>query len=459
MRPVLILSKHLIKMFLYFLLIFLVSCAPKKWIPETTVESANEEELGEELGEEFEEPEEPLPPLDNDLDIFSEGEIVPDCLETFVNDANACIFGKNPVADEGQSLLNPPVINAGSVLSGKAFRFYGLTDVSFRQTHAVQIPGDKLKNKNFVIRSLDGAGVISRNANGDWKYPFHNDPDLSLVKINTFYWVNRLAQVIEDLIGNFYAEDKKITVVSVLAIKNFLNGSDFVVNAFWLKPFNLMAFGVSRHMGVDSNGKSTRIPIGLDAGIISHETGHAILDYASPAEIGFNLFLERNCGKSGLSFCSRTPVGSPRAIHEGVGDIMSIFLFPDSTPIGELFRNDPDGLNHCGLPRDVQEIKLDELTAQDLFNACPSTKGEIHALGSVYSTIWYGVFQRALERGGETEREDAYSLFFEHLKNVTIGDTFETLRQTIKVIDANLFSGQFSEDLDAEYELMGYDIQ
>ena len=53
------------------------------------------------------------------------------------------------------------------------------------------------------------------------------------------------------------------------------------------------------------------------------------------------------------------------------------------------------------MPRDVQVIKFRGLEAQDMFEACsPHLSGEIHAMGSVYAVIWYGVFQRALTRGG-----------------------------------------------------------
>ena len=101
--------------------------------------------------------------------------------------------------------------------------------------------------------------------------------------------------------------------------------------------------------------------------------GHAILAYAVTAPFRFNEELERkDCGSNGreTARCSRTLSGSPGAIHEGVGDTVTLFLFPDSTPIGELFWNRPSGLDHCGLPRDVSQIKAQGLTAQDLFDAC-----------------------------------------------------------------------------------------
>lgn len=400
---------------------------------------------------------------DREITPFSKGRIVSNCLGASVRGANACIFRKNPVADEGRVLSNPPVINAGSFRDRRTnstcgFALCGLTDVSDFQTYAVHIPGDKLANNDFIVNDdlIEGrtGSRVRRTANNDWKHPFHEDPNLSMVKAHTFFWVNHLARSIRDLTGGFYAGGKTIGVLPVLAILQ----DELVINAFWSDRFNIIAFGVSSPLGRDQQGSSVHIPIGLDSGVIAHEAGHALLDYASDAPIGPNPTLEDNeCGLFGFSTCSKELVGSPRAIHEGVGDILTVFLFPDSTSVGELFDNNPDGLVHCSTPRDVKKIKAQKLRARDLFSACPSTKGEIHALGSVYSTIWYGVFQKALERGGEKEREESYQLFFEHLKNVTTNDTFETMREAIKILDENLFSGRFSEDLDAEYQLMGYD--
>ena len=118
--------------------------------------------------------------------------------------------------------------------------------------------------------------------------------------------------------------------------------------------------------------------------------------------------------------------------------------------MGELFINDPKGLEHCDSPRNVKEIAEQGLVAQDLFDACSAYNypGEIHAMGSIYVRIWYGVFQRAFNRGGVEERKLAYQLFFEHLRNITSQDDFETLKETIKSIDNNLFQGKFSDDFD-----------
>ena len=455
-----------------FLILYSTGCEQGKFIAMSTTERVD-------MGSE-----EPEDRPEEELEDFSRGQIIDNCLETSVNRVNACIFGKNLVSDAGQSLppLELPVINLGSFLdSDFAVSLNGLTDMSSFQTYAVHIPGDKLlENDNFFIdysifiRPL----IVERTVDGDWKHLFPDDSNFNLLNTHTFFWVNHLAKVIKDTTGSFYAEGEKVGVHPFYPIERKApdededtdeeeDTSEFepVINAFWLgRDVNLMVFGVSKKIEGEIDGQegSLYVPLGFDTGVVAHEVGHAILDYASPAEVIFNEELERKCGppeKPETAFCSRELKGGPRSIHEGVGDIVSIFLFPQSTAVGEIFVNHPHGLLHCGLPRDVEQITAQGLTAQDLFDACSDKEiyGEIHAHGSVYSTIWYGVFQKALARGGEEERKKAYQLFFEHLKNITSNDTFETLRATVKTIDENLFNGQFSTDWDAEYRRLGYD--
>ncbi len=387
---------------------------------------------------------------------------VPNCLYTSNSLVNACIFGKNPVVDQGTVLSNPPLVNAGSVALGRTTELIGITDVSSLQTHGVYIPGTKLSNTDF---SVNYEGIFSPlplmvpNSDGNWKYTFYNEENLNALNVHTFFWANYLKKKIKDLTGSFYPENQGLNLAPILPFDR--NG--VISNAFWISSVKLLAFGLSAPIRKDSMGGATYIPLGFDSGIVSHEIGHAILDYASFSELGFNSDLENHCGESQKQVCSKTIHGSPRAIHEGVGDIVSLFLFPESTPIGELFYNDLEGLSHCtvggsGISRDVKVIRSQGLVAQDFFDACGKhsleASGEIHAMGSIYSTIWYGVFQKALERGGEGEWGRAYQLFFEHLKNITSMDTFDTLQTTIKNIDNQLFEGGFSSDLDSEYKRM-----
>ena len=100
------------------------------------------------------------------------------------------------------------------------------------------------------------------------------------------------------------------------------------------------------------------MPLGLDSGIIAHEVGHSILDYASSSNL-HRLNAEQgpcSTAPNDLNTCSRTVYGSVDAIHEGVADVVSIFLFPESTPLGEMMFNTTEGLDHCRqLPRDVKK--------------------------------------------------------------------------------------------------------
>lgn len=516
-----------------WILLICTGCRPLQEIDQGSQSSSpSEKPPGQEDG-----PSEPEPPAEDPLISseydFTRGTNIQDCLNSRTPEANACIFHKNPIADRGGPLRPSelPLINIGDVyndlidiysmnsqsptqwsapnflathikkegsahptplentqVSKEAFpgilALTGIGDPSSIQNYAVKIPETSLSSNTFQIRTLTDIGSpidipmqnLSINNDGNWKYAFPNDPNLTLTYIHTTYWLHQIAIRIKGLTGNFYPEGhglnvEPLYVVEFFAFEEIIWVPGIYSNASWLGgPYKTLSFGVSNWSIPSKRGGPLHIPLGLDTSLIAHELGHALLEYASEADINYNRDLEGPChiGEDGYEYgiCSKSLSGSPFAIGEGVGDILSIFLFPNSTPIAEMLENSVYGTTHCSQTRDVAEIKKRKLSAQDLFDACKDTdtdididfSGEIHAVGSIYSTIWYGLFQKAFERGGESKREDAYKLFFEHLKNITSEDTFDSIRLTIKALDKQLFERQFSEDLDAQYESLGYAI-
>ena len=462
----------------------------------------------------------PIPSLDPSDDDFIQGFFASSCLESPTPGANACIFKKNPIADKGSSLSPSefPLLNVGDVLNSylntdqfistspkaplsqlrlipeesprtpypienngtddEASALYspripliGRGDASKYQTYAVKLP-DQLSTTTFNIKTLSDTNPpinlpeqkLSINKDGNWKYSFQDDPNMHLPHIHTSYWLHYTALRIKELTGSFYPEGQELQVIPLDAIDfirltptlSYIFGPN--MNAYW-DPYNkTLSFGVSSWSTTSRNGGTLHIPLGLDTSIVAHELGHAILDLASEQGLDMNPLLEDFCHAESFNLCSHDVAGSPIAIHEGVGDILSIFLFPDSTAIGELLSNSIYGDTHCGQLRTAERIRNIGLQAKDLFNACKDEglPGEIHAMGSIYSTIWHGIFQRAMERGGESLREETYKLFFEHLKNISSEDNFTSLRDTIKTLDQSLFEGQFSDDVDAEYNSIGY---
>ena len=443
--------------------IFLMGC--QKWQPTTQGELSSpsvleEQPKGEPSSPSPEQPKgEPSPPSvpykELEFVSFPKGQVTDGCLEGSVSEHHACIFQKNPVADVGRELeaSEAPSLNlVDTVVGGQQVPPITVdNDVSSMQKYMVSFPEnlEGLENEDFVIESVfSDYDPPSRLVNGDWRYSFQENPE-SLTAIHTFYWINHLAEKIKLITGSFYPAGQGISVIAFTPYISVLGGAltmPAVGQAFWAAANKLLLFGVSVDL---------YMPLGLDSGIIAHELGHAILDYASNANLHIVSDEQKTCslGSNERSICSKTEFGSVFSIHEGVADVVSIFLFPESTPLGEMMFNSPDGMEHCqGVSRDVKKIKENNLNSSHFWDCLP--RGEIHTMGSIYSTIWYGVFQRALTRGGMAERDDAYRLFFEHLKNVTYQDTFLTLRDVVKVLDRQEFEGRFSEDLDAEYKLI-----
>ena len=208
-----------------------------------------------------------------DVGGFSQGIRIENCLEESSTEFNACIFGKNPVADEGESLQVLPLVNAGSVLSsGLDEELIGLIDVSDLQTYAVHIPGERLENEDFVVDYsllsdplVDSENIV-RNREGNWKYVFHNEPNFNLLNTNVFFWLNHLAESIKNITGSYYGEGKKIKIIPLYSFHDFGEGISLYRNAAWTgESVNVIIFGVSNPLGVESNGSYVYAPLGFDS--------------------------------------------------------------------------------------------------------------------------------------------------------------------------------------------------
>lgn len=392
----------------------------------------------------------PTPPTGLLVD-FGLGRVERDCLASSSTDFNACVFYKNPTFQAGQKLSPPVALNYDEFFNDNTVDLRGLYDHSNSVTYAVKIPGTSLANSSFIIQS----GLVTTSpSGGKWKFGTTGDDIFHLGNVNLYYWLNRQAIEVEQLHGNFYAKNKAITVRSTIVSSNNNGQISKFLNASWAGlTTNQFYFGFSA-----SHGKVNNFDIrglnSLSSEVAAHEAGHANLDYATMTGVPSNPNLEASCGTSGR--CAKSKDGSPKAIHEGTADIHAFLLFPESTSIGEYFTNNIAGFNHCGtVPRDMKLAKTAGLKAQDFYNACSSMPGEIHALGSAYSTIWYGILVRAKAKG-QTSYNNAQNLFYEHLKNITTNDTFLTAKDMILSLDSSLFSGQLASDIQAEYTAMGY---
>lgn len=339
--------------------------------------------------------------------------LVSDCL---TNDAyNACIFWKNPVAQNGAPLAQPVVASS---------------DLSTYQLHAVNIDGfnnsGTLQNNYIRVQAITDNNQLSVvETNGDYKFSY-NDPTHRLGQVMAFYWLNLQGQYMDEVTGAFYVLDKGVDV--------YAYDPGTVNNAYWNPNAEQVVMGSTP----DGNQFS------LSAEVYTHEMGHANLSFASNFAIHQELGAEKNivCGNGNV--CCTTVSGCSWAINEGQADYHSGILFPESSTFLETLVNNPNGIDECGVPRTLTDNQ--NLTAQQAYDACDGfgLPGEVHVTGRIYASVWWEVRLAAEAQNPGTGADEVDQLFTDHLVSLNGDDDFITAMDKIIATDNALFGGKYS---------------
>lgn len=327
---------------------------------------------------------------------------------------DTCIFYKNPVA-QNKAPLSPSLTPTSNLSSLQIYgvKLTGLNDSGY------------LENDSFIINPGYGIERASKTSKEDWKYPFSSncktssctaDSNHKVGQLMAYFWLNHQLEVMTQTTGKFYAQDQQITVDTY-----YPN----LYNAYW--------DGSGIIMGDGSTSKSE---FALAAEVYLHEAGHANLTFAATGTI------------SGAEQCSSAK-GCIAGINEGQADYHAAILFPDSgAPLGESVVNTTKGLVECGLSRSLGANK--STTAQQAYNACTSTKGEVHLMGRVYASVWWEIRNKSTSNPTEIDQ-----LFTEHLKTLQNRDTFVTALDKIRSVDQALFKSKYTADFVDEFARRG----
>jgi hypothetical protein len=336
----------------------------------------------------------------------------PGCMDNPTYDT--CLFYKNPVAQK-KAPLNPSLSPTSNLQS---LQIYGVKLANLNES-------GYLENSTYRITPGSGMNRVRKNAQGSWKYEFSTnctgelcdaDPDHKTGQLMGYYWLNRQAETMANETGKFYAKDKNITVETYYANMD---------NAYW--------DGESIILG---DGGPSDAEYALGAEVYMHEAGHANLTFAATGTLGSS------------SQCSSVK-GCIGAINEGQADYHAAIIFPEGgAPLGESQMNSVQGLVECGLLRGIAANK--NTTAQQAYNACSGSKGEVHLMGRVYASVWWEVRRHSTSAAREVDQ-----LFTEHLRSLQRSDTFQTALIKIKALDKALFQSKYSADFTEEFSRRG----
>lgn len=337
---------------------------------------------------------------------------------------DACLFKKNPVAQQDKTYGTSPTAN--EILK---LQVYGvkLTQLG---------PEKPLENESIQVSTASGQTAPMGTS---FKIAVNSDPDHLVDQLMAFYWLNRTIQYISPRTGVFYAQGKRIRVV----VDDTLAGWSSITNSIHLKSSD-----DGNHMAW--NGDLLIYFLGLAN--IHYATQGKIMDYGSGSSNK-----HRICGNGIANGCCKTSQGCAKAIASGAADYLSAVMFPQQTALGETWSNDIDGVSVCGISRNVAKNK--QLTAEAAFGACSSSaedkEGEVHNLGSVYASIWWEVRTQV----DDSESADIDRLYTNHLPLLTGQDDFSTAFSKIQSLDQKLFAGKYSPIFSSQFNQRGISLQ
>ena len=342
---------------------------------------------------------------------------------------NACIFWKNPVAQNNKAFSAPITFDA---------------DLSPYQTHAVKLEGydnsGLLQNPSFRIFA---ANVVAQRfesvstSSGLFKFEYPNDNSHKMGQVMAFYWLNLQLQYMKEWTGNFFASNKKIDVISFVPE---------IENAFWDDEKSEVVIGAT----LAGN------EFALSAEVYAHEMGHANVTYATNKKVVETVgeFKSAACSDG---VCCSDDSGCSWAINEGLADYHMGLLFPDSTEMLETIVNNPIGLRECNVTRSISLNR--NLTSAQSYNACAAPyKGEVHLMGRVYASIWWEVRKKADAANPDKGAQEVDKLFTSHLPALEGRDDFITVYDKIIATDKALFSGKYSDFFTSEFNRRGIGI-
>lgn len=429
---------------------------------------------------------------------------------------DACIFWKNPVAQEGQPLphnmdlsthlrdlqiyginlkdflidfseiqqpfqfgadpKNNPLL--GFQPHPSPYSMIELTDQGFSYVHEPSAglplrtpqafsPYDEdshfLENPSYRITINYGdAQRVTPREDGSWKFEYGH-PDHPTAQIMTYYYLMSQIKWMEEHAGGWYAKNKNITVVAV--------DEDFPNNAVWSSQNNTISLGVLCHP--QSPGQSSCLPrmeMALNAEITLHEAGHANFYYSVDRRLslgGYCLNHQHNDGGQLLSVCDEKYLtdhsvrnvfcnkekGCFFAIREGASDFQSVLMHPNAPQIGETLANNTDGLT-CPTETQIHRNPQanQQITAQHLFNNCSTNRMS----GEVHQMgILYTSLWWSLYTHSEADPSEMAQIFTNHLPLITYDDTFETAGYKIMSLNHTFYRGKYTKIIEEEFQKRG----
>lgn len=391
----------------------------------------------------------------------SAGNLDASCLSN--TNYDACIFWKNPVAQNGNALTK--YLNVGD-------------NVDPLQTFGIQLE-DLTSATNLKSTSLD-IGVTSGQKlilnNGTYRASYSTDGNNHFLgQLMAYFWLTYQQKRIYNSTGIFYTKDQNIFVDAY--------NPSVQLNAYWDGEKIVMGYA-------DNSTGTMKHEMAMSAEVYLHEMGHASLDYATGSVDGSgNLVTSLNmlsnakvyyyCYTDNYVYASEptttvcpddyAPIllcnskeGCIAAIHEGQADFHHFMVFHENPNLFETMYNSFSGDSSAAVHRDPRRtqtwvtndyyLKSKIVAYQKLSSSVQQITmyGEVHDMGSAYASILWNIYSDPGMFPADFEK-----IFMQHLQNLTSSSKFIDSRNALLAQDVALFGGKYQSLIRAAFSAKG----
>jgi len=286
------------------------------------------------------------------------------------NEFDACIFAKNPVAQEKGSVT--PSQEDSKRLFGVKIR--GLAPTGYLENAYVQVLA--LYSPRFTLQAratLKSAGTTTETA-----------------QFSAYYWSNRMFDYLSSRVGRERLPLRGLKIYPDDAFTGFSAANNSIHLAY----------------------KSDEWPKAFSGEIVIHLSAQALAQALS----GNRLFAKDDSKHNFCALdpkgCCATDLGCAQALANGFGEYTAAMMFPESARVGESVANSNEGQKICSIARDLNTLSM--RTRAQVFAACEPA-GRAVLMGAWYASIWWKL-RKQIEANESGAGADVDKIFFDHAR-------------------------------------------
>jgi len=335
----------------------------------------------------------------------------PQCLTS--DEYDSCIFQKNPVAQANAPLSGTaqrPTLESSQIFGVK---LSGVTGSGYLENSSIKI----ITRKTERLPLSDIGRLKSRVS---------DESKSDVEQLMAYYYFNRAIEY-WSWRGGLAVQNSGLSVVVDDSVAGF---------RYATKTIHL-------------SRKTGKLSMAFDASVSLYYLGQANAELAANGNLNSVSPTTHRLCQSDPVGCCQTRNGCARALLAGSSTYFVGVMFPDRPVVGEMAENRLAGARICSaVDRNLNTAST--LTADTAFNACATARGDVQAMGLVYASFWWD-----LRRSPQSSAEEIDRLYLEHLKILRGDDTFVSAKAKILQLNQTLFSGRYSNILDAAFTAKG----